>query len=237
MIKNDVFEPATLSVPELLFVADHIGTPPIAALHREPPPGVNRIEMQQVLGTLYDYCQLEEHEKVAWAGVNAVKDSILRYLAWHERSVEIQRRMRGTIGHPSMYVWDSDGRAIRGGIGADSEMVRTEILPDGSRKAFAVNLRWPGGANPMTDDISDIAPWIRRAQQEGEVGRATDDLIIEKTKKFGTIKCPICGKSEEFSPENRSSFNLARSRMGKHLKQARLEVARHRLLYTKRFQS
>lgn len=235
MIRNDIFEPATLSTAELLFVMDHVGKPPIAALHREPPPGVNRAEMQQVLGTIYEFCQLEEHEKVEWAGLNAIKDSVLRYLAWHERSVEIQRRMRGTIGHPSMYVWDSDGRAIRGGIGADSEMVRTEILPDGSRKPFAVNLRWPGGSNPMAEDLSDVAPWIRRATLEGQAGIKTDDLIIEKSLKFGTIKCPICGKAEEFNPADRGTFNGARARMGKHLKTARTDLARHRLLYTKRF--
>jgi hypothetical protein len=235
MIVNDTLEPSTLSIPELLFVLDHIGKPPIAALHRPPPAGVNPAEVRSVLGAIYDATELEKHEKVDWAGIGAVREAILRYLAWHERSIEIRRRLRGSIGHPSMYVWDSDGRAIRGGIGADSGIVRTEIMADGSRLPFAVNLRWPGGANPVSEDISDVAPWIRRAQMEGAAAKVTDDLQIERGKKFGTIGCPVCGKKEEFNPADRATFNAARARMGKHLKTSRTEIARHRLLHTKRF--
>src|SRR4029077_15299548 len=100
--------------------------------------------IKEVLTTVYEHEQLRTAEDTyEWAGVEPLVDGIRRYLEWLDRSKEIARRgardaSGGLISHPSMYVWD-DGRAFRFGIDADSaEMVRTEILPDGSRRPFGV---------------------------------------------------------------------------------------------------
>lgn len=235
-VDDNRFEPAVLSNPELAFLLDHIEETPTAALHKGVPAGVNPAEVTKLLTRLQTYDQLQKVHGVAWAGFDAVKDSILRYIAWSERSEEIYRRTGGASGnksirYPSLYAWDDQGNAFKAGIDADSnEMVRTEILDDGTRRPFGVNLVEPKGS--MIPQLDEVAPWIRTSAK-----RADDKVEQKVVGRSGTLTCTVCGKAEQFDPKSRQTFTMARTRMGRHLKSAKTEVGRHRLLYRKVFES
>lgn len=224
------FEPAIFSHEELRFLLDHVDKPPVVALSKGVPKGVNVKTIQGWLERLYNLQQLQDHNGQVWAGYDAVKNSIVRYLAWLELTAEIRRR--GGPPHASLYAWDTKGQAFKYGIDSDSGFVRNEILADGSRKPFGLKLLEKDGV--YTNLISDIAPWLK---QGGSAAVQDEELIVVKNGKFGKFECPICGKSEEFQTASRNAENLARSRIAKHLKSARQEVARHRALYRKKFES
>ena len=232
------FEPATHSQGELLFLLDHLTEAPHVALYKGTPPGVNPTQIQKTLTVLQELKQLEDAQRVPWAGFEAVRDSIERYIAWHERTREIQRltshNPNGTIAHASQWTWDSSGGAFKYGVGADSaEMVRTEILEDGSRRAFTVKLLLEGGAPHI--DLSSAAPWISKTAKVLQ----HDKLVVkaEKGSPTGTITCPVCERAEQYETKSKQAERMARSRMARHLKTAKFEVARHRNLYRTYFES
>lgn len=232
------FEPALFSAGELQFLLDHVEETPVAALHKGVPTGVNPAAITKILTELQEYDQIHKAHRVEWAGFEAIKDSILRFIAWQERCAEIYRRTGGVSGqasikHASQYAWDAAGGAFKYGIDSDSaEMVRTEILDDGSRRPFGVRLMEPEGH--MAPDLAEVAPWIRPG---GHRPAFKDTLDTKASKTSGTITCSICGKAENFNPKVRSTQSAARARMGRHLKQAREDVSRHRLLHRKEFES
>jgi len=156
-----VFEPAYYSLEELRFLLDHVGESPIVALHGGPPAGVNPNMMQPTLAKLYEMEELSTKRQVPWAGVEAIRDSILRFLSWHERSIEIRRR--GGPRHPSMYGWEETGKgrikAIKYAPGADGDIVRSEINEAGENVKFAVNLK--RSPEEVIGGLADVAPWIK----------------------------------------------------------------------------
>lgn len=234
-IEKDTFEPGIFSLPELHFLLEHLKDAPIVAFHDFDPDtnkahkGVIRVRAETALTRFYELAELEKHRQSAWAGYDALEDSIMRYLAWHERSMEIKRR--GGPATPSQYHWDETGQPYKYAIGSDSgEMVRTEILDDGSRKPFAVRLTLTP-AEMMASDLSDVAPWIK---PKGEAYKL-DTVEVAVKGRMGTMRCSICGKVEEFDSADRQKRMAARARMGRHLKNARQELNRHRLLLRKEF--
>lgn len=230
MIDGTRFEPARFSDEELLFMLDHLDKPPHAALHRAIPPGVNPVAIESGLGALYKLAQLEQFEGVPWQGYLAVRESIMAFLAWRERCEKIKKL--GGPSHPSMFVWDGD-RSYKYGIGADSgEMTRTEILPDGTRKPFGLDLQMASGQTLL--DAREEMPWVQSL--DAQIKREDDRVIEEKHGTNGSLRCSICGEAQSFQTESRASFSGARARMGKHLKQAKRDVARHRRLHQKMYQ-
>lgn len=238
-LQPHTFEPATLSAGELNFLLDHLTESPNVALHKGVPTGVNPTAIQSVLGELQELHQLHQAHGQLWAGFDAIKDSVLRYLSWQERCREIYRRTGGVQGqrsvlHASLYAWDASGSYFKAGIDADSaEMVRTEILDDGSRKPFGVRLLEPAGH--MAPDLGEVAPWTRIGG--GIRPKITDALVEKRAKTTGSITCSVCEKAEAFDPRSRQSYSAARARMGRHLSSAKNEVARHRLLHRKAYES
>lgn len=223
-----IFEPAKYSVPELRFFLDHAGEPPKAAMYKGVPKGVNPQAVTDCLGQLYDLVELERHQQVSWAGLDTVKDSITRYLDWHERCLEIYRR--GGPRHASMHGWE-EGRPIKGAIGSDSaDMVRSEIMEDGSRKKFAVDLLVPYGQT--LPSLEEVAPWLRTGG--GTTQPAAPDTI-ERDDKAGMIKCSVCGKGVPFDSGVKKSYNMARAQMARHLRSATKNVERHQRLLRKEF--
>lgn len=242
MVKVEAFtfEPAIHSNEELRFLLDHLKEPPNAALHGGVPVGVNPVQINRTLAMLQELEQLRQFRNVEWAGFEAVEDSILRYLSWDERRNAIFAATGGpggsnAIPNASMYSYSEDGSAFKYAIGADNaEMPRTEILDDGSRRSFSVPLLQPDGV-AAASQLASIAPWIKRSQQA--LTQSRDEMLVDDSSKHGTVQCSICKKTEEFDPKVRSSFLAARSRMARHLKTAKSEVSRHRLLYRKAFES
>lgn len=231
---NEAFEPGMFSIPELNFLSDNMGQPPIAAFHDFDPEGkhkgVMRPRAETMLAILYELEELRKHKGVSWAGFEAIQDSIQRFLAWFYRCQEIRRR--GGPANPSMYFWDDTGMHHKYAIGADSgEMVRTEILDDGTRQPFRVKLQLKA-EDAMRESLADIAPWMA---PKGSVLKS--DKLIHKHvgKQSAVIECPICGFAQNYQSASANSKTGAMARMAKHLKTATEEVNRHRLLYTKEF--
>lgn len=225
----DVFEPAKYSMGELRFMLDQLGKPPRAALHKGVPPGVNPVAIMECMGRFYDYAEMERHEEVPWAGEDAIRDSISRYIDWTERTAEIHRR--GGPRHASMFAWD-DGRPAKFGIGADSsEMVRSEILPDGTHRPFAVNLRQPFGETALS--IAEVAPWLRQGPRAEKIVDTIER--IKESDAVSRLKCSVCGKSFEFDANSSKALTMARASMARHLRSATTKVDRHQTLLRREF--
>lgn len=218
---TDKFEPADYSIEELKFMKEHLGETPNVALHAdELPVGVNPTAIQVALGRFSELDELAKIKPSAkrkpqpWAGYAAIEDSIDRFISWQERCLEIQRQ--GGPRHPSMHSWDSTGAMSTGGIGTDSvEKVRHEILDDGERKPFAVELLKLNGNAPNM-------PWVKK--------RANADRVTHNDD--GTYRCSICEKivATYDTDGGKKARNKARSEAQKHLKTSRKEVTRHRAI-------
>jgi hypothetical protein len=221
-VMTDKFEPADYSIEELQFIKEHMGETPNVALHGELPDGVNPAAIQVALGRFSELDELSKIKATAkrkpqpWAGYEAIEDSIDRFIAWHDKSLKIQAQ--GGPRHPSMHSWDSTGAMSTGGIGTDSvEKVRTEILDDGTRRPFAVDLLKLNGKSP------DM-PWVKK--------HVAADRIVHNEN--GTYQCTICNKIvatyDTDAMDVRKARNRSRAEAVKHLKNARREVSRHRAI-------
>ena len=58
-------------------------------------------------------------------------------------------------------------------------------------------------------------------------------LVVNSTEN--RIECSLCGHTESFKPESRSSYNAARARMSKHLRKATVKIDEHRELHLEEF--
>ncbi len=222
------FEPAVLSLPECAFILDHLGESPTVALHGGVPHGVNPIEITRHLTEFRTREELRAERGVPWAGFDLIKNSISAYLEWQARTREIQAQ--GGPRHPSMFTWDSQGNISRGGIGSDSsDMVRSYITDDGERIKFGVTL----GLDPtITSDARGLMPWVG---VRSETHRMIDTLTHDADK--GTITCGICQFTQSYKVKGgRGAYNMARGHMSRHLKRAKDEIARHRVLHRREFQ-
>ena len=172
---QQIFEPALFSLPENRFLLDWAGKPPIVALHKAPPQGVNPNAVRPILTAIYDLHELQTHQGVAWAGAEVVKDSIVRYLSWMERTMEIHRR--GGPRHASMFGWDERGRTFKFAAGSDSGIVGSEIIADGSHVPFRVNLLQPHGDSGPS--VAEVAPWLKQVDFEAKAKMESASLLAE----------------------------------------------------------
>lgn len=237
LLSGERFEPAQYSLQDLRFLLDMVGQSPAVAMRTSgaAEPGVHPQSVRRLLTDVYNLEQVRaaEGDGFKWAGVEKITDSIARFLSWHDRSVEIRRRrIRDASGalitHPSQYAWDEDGKAFKGAVDADAlDMVRTEIVEDGSRQPFGVNLL--ESSEDVAPRLSEIAPWVKdgpRAVVKDEVTRTAD-------KKLVTFTCSICSFNQQAPSADRGKQNMAMARMRKHMKDAKTDTNRHRLLLHK----
>lgn len=232
------FEPAFYSIPDLHFLLENLGEPPAVAMRKPLEPGTHRNTILEVLTAVNEHEQIRAAEDgYAWAGVDALKDSIQRFLEWHDRSREIQRRgardsAGSLISHPSMYAWDEDGRAFKFAVDADAaDVVRSEIQSDGSRRGFGVTLSNVGG--DTLPHISDIAPWVKANPSGPKVTDKVADERSEKNKRVASLRCSICDFTQQYDPANAGTRRAAMARMSKHMRDAKTNVNRHRVLLSK----
>lgn len=226
------FEPAFFSKEELRYFLEHAGESPMVALHTAPPPHVNPVAVEKVLGRLYQLEELRKARGVEWKGFAAFKDSIERYLVWTDRSEYIAQRTKSVerpngLKHASMFEWDGMGKPHKGGTGADGTFVRSSLTADGTRREFGVNLvESPDFAATLEGvTLSDLLP-----TKPKELFRV---LLEDWTK--GILGCPICNFTINFKPKQRQTYNAARMRMAQHLKRAKEETDRHRILWSSVF--
>jgi hypothetical protein len=230
------FEPAQYSIPDLHFLMENLGKPPVVAFRQPLAPGTHRNILEEALRTVYEHEEIKKAEDTyAWAGIEALTDSIARFLKWCDLSLEMRRRgavdsTGALITYPSHYVWDEDGRAFKFAVGADAaDMVRTEILEDGSRKAFGVTLANPAGQT--MPHISDIAPWVRQGVRAAQ----HDDKVVDekKSERISNLRCTICDYTQQYDPANTGQRRMAMARMHTHMRSAKVSINRHRVLLNK----
>ena len=239
--RAEKFEPADFSIEELEFLLEHLEETPNVALHEMDEEGVNPKQIRPILARFAELEELKTHREVAWAGYDAIRDSIKRFLEWHNRSMEIQAE--GGPRHPSQHNWDEDGTQTRGGVGADSsEKIRSEIADDGERIPFTVMLREvAGGGSPNM-------PWVPGSQRK--TGKATKTAATPKSspknatrkgdvvdgiihdQKLGIFSCKICneGICTYKKGSGQRGLAMARRKVERHLRTARKGQARHRAI-------
>lgn len=232
------FEPARYSIPDLHFLLLNMGTPPAVAMRKDLAPGVMKRRVKELLTDIYNLEQIRKAEDAfSWAGIEAMTDSITRFIAWHERSIEIRRRRikdatGSIITYPSQYGWDEDGRAYRFAVDADAaEMVRSEILDNGERKVFGVSLLEAAGQ--VAPHVSEIAPWVQAPEDKAKVIDEVREVRSDKDKRVASWVCSICDFTQQFDPRDRGKRNMAMSRMHKHMKDAKTSINRHRRLLSR----
>ena len=219
---SEMFDPVLYSINENRFLLTALGKPPVVAL-RDLPSNVNVKAVEPLLRRVYELEQLKEHEGLKWAGVDAVKEKIIAYLRENEKWKSDHKRFRRAPRFPSMFSFDSKGRAHRGGVGSDSDRVRTYFDEQGNRIPFEI---------PLSGEVYEewTAPG---AAQGGTEGAPSGKLKVDSANN--RIECTLCGHTESFKGESRSSYNAARARISKHLRKATTLVDEHRELHTEEF--
>lgn len=211
---GDRFEPSLLSIEENQFIADHAGESPQVAFRKGLPEFVNKTAVQPVLQKIYDLEEMQRVDGVEWAGVDAVKQACTNYLVRLDGWVKAKKR--GIPYPPTMFEWNSRGRALKAATGADIGVVKTYFDDQGARQDLGVDFQTVESAVPdwVTARKAEIAPTA---------------LTIDDEK--GIVTCPICGHNEIFEPDQPSKKNMALARMSRHLVKAKTKNEEHRILH------
>lgn len=216
MQTSNSFNPVWYSIAENQYLLDNVGLPPAVAV-RNIPAGVNPKAVIPAISKLYELSELEKHSGLIWCGVEPVKASIKAYLDQADKwSMD---RRRGRPRFPSMSSYDSRGKAHPQGTGSDAYYVQTYFNAAGERVPFAVEL--------VSDGQDQWTPEWTKSDEPKNV-----DLVVNH--ELNRIEC-FCGHVEKYKPESRGSYNAARGRISKHLRNATEEVERHRELHTLEF--
>lgn len=217
-IHNDTFDPVALSIPENVFLVEHLGKPPAVVARVTVPDGVNPKAVMPVIEAIYALEEIKTHDKEPWTGVEPLKAACKTYIkenAGWNRLREAQGN--GFPRFPTMAGWDSKGKPAMGAVGSDSGYVRTYFDENGDRKRFAVPLHGE-------DTPTFLPPWIKTAVHY-------DKLIENDTE--GWIRCPICQHTERYQNESQSNRSAAQGRMARHLLTEKKQADAHRELHTK----
>lgn len=217
----EIINPVEYSVEDADFLVKYLGEPSEVAELDGFPVGVNPSRALGCLDRVYRLIKQQEARNFQWVGVEAVRDCFRTYARvfkqWQEDHLK-----RGAPKYPSQYVWDDSGRGHKGAVGADGN-VSTYFDENGDRKPFALNLM-PNGMETY------IPSWVKPAAK-----RPIPKLIEDSDK--GTIQCPVCHFTQNYDKDTRSSYNLARGRMQKHLVGTRKDPDMHREVFTQEFAS
>jgi hypothetical protein len=212
------FNPVLLSEEENTFLMANLGQPPVVAAKAIKAP-VNPRAVLPIIERVFELEQLKTHEATPWVGVEVIKQAIKTWLEQDAKWRNDFERTRGRAPRfPSMYSYDSKGRAHRGGPGSDTHIPKTYFDKAGNRLNFEVDLL-----------PEYTAPWTAPGFTEQ---LSTPGLTVNQ--ELSRIEC-FCGHTESFKGESRSSYNAARARMSKHLRKATENVEQHREAHTLEF--
>lgn len=216
-IEINTFDPTLFSIQENKFLLENLSKPTLVALQNAA--GVNVRAVKPVLERTNELESLKEHTGSHWVGFEALRESIRAYLRENEKWKRDKQRSRRAPRYPSLYSFDQKGRAHLGGIGSDSGRVRTYFDAKGNRVPFEVEL--------MPDGLPEwAAPGFTEAPTSG--GLKVDDAL-------NRIECLVCGHTESFKGESRSSYAAARARISKHLRSAKSNPERHKEVHAEEF--
>jgi len=214
------FDPVTFSHEENTWLLEHLGEPTVIAL-RNLRDGVNRKQVKELLDRVQELEEIKKHEGLDWIGIDAIKAAIKTYLSTDSKWEQDHKRNPRAPRFPSLYSFDSKGRAHIGGPGSDSGRVRTYFDAKGNRVPFAINLT-----------VDNIPDWAPPGFGDGGTEKVENGLVVNDTAN--RIEC-FCGHTEQFKASSRSSFAAARARISKHLRRATENTDQHRELYTAEF--
>jgi len=203
------------------FLLENVGKPPIVALRNLTGPLSPKV-VRPILQEVYDREELKKAEGVDWVGIEAIKETITNWLREDAKDAYNHKRSRGKIPRcPTMYVKDAKGVYHFAAPGSDSNFPRSFIDAAGRRVPYEISL-----------DAPEANPWV-----EGEIiPMNPQQLTVDEA--LARIECPICHHTESWNAESRMSYNAARGRMKKHLKNPQnKEVQLHMELYTMEFHS
>lgn len=222
-INKNVFDPSLLSFPDCDYLLAHAGEQPVVAL-KNVPANCNRYTMKQWIDRFYELDELAKAGFGDWAGIESVKATIQTYL-----DVREQWRKEESYGaprNPSMYSFDTRGNAHYSAPGSDSGRVKTYFDDKGNRLPFALNLI----DNSSTGKWKPV--WVRDNKP------VEKPAVIEPTGK-NVIECGVegCGHTETYRPESRSSYNVARGRLSRHMRRAQFEPQAHLEMHSLEFGS
>lgn len=221
------FNPVAYSIEENKFLIEHLGNPPEVVEMDSAgqwPVGVNPAAVRPIIEQVYRFEQQKEHRGTEWVGVEAVKEAARIYVREHTQWTKDHLTRRGPK-LPTLMVWDERGRGHKGAVGADGNTVTTYFDENGERQKLAIELTKTG------EEVYKPS-WIKKAQVEAIIPKLVEDTVK------GTIQCPICFHTQQYDPDQRSTYNQARSRMAKHLVSKTLkDPDKHREIYTQEFSS
>jgi len=214
-MRAEVFQPAKFSLPELHFMLEHLEESPTVALHGSVPKGVNPDAIRPTLARFTELEELQRVRNVPWVGYDPIRESIERFIAYQAKCRQGQEL--GEPRHPSFSIFDSQGSAMKAGVGSDaSDMVRNELKEDGTRQPFGVQLvgtqrksRMWRGKQPVTVTVDEITH-----------------------AENGTLTCTICEKVVASYDTDKGSRarNKAKADARKHCMTTKKEHARHRAI-------
>lgn len=242
------FNPVRLSDAENKFLLDHLGKPAVMGLRtinpkinpasawrqpnqrrdKEPvifPDGVIPASVRPILDGVMELEQLQQFGQLKWVGSSAIKKAIEVWFREKTKWANMHKRNKNFPRWPSLYSWDAKGNPHRGGPGSDSGEVKTYFDEKGNRVPFAIDLI-------VYADIEE--PFVAPGRDE----QFSDDRWFEDavTNRFECrVKGPdgnICGHTESYEAGSRKKRQLARTRMLRHLKNAKNEIDQHREVYT-----
>ncbi len=209
----NTINPATYSEAENEFLIAHLGETPGVAF-RADMRGVNPKAVEPLLRRVIDLEELVKYHNEPWLGLDALRDGIKLYLSQYRKWTADRRR--GAPRFPSLYGYTPKGRPIWAAPGADAGIVQSYFASDGTRKSFLITL--------VPEEQPEWNPdWAKADEPTKDSG-----LVINH--ELNRVEC-FCGHTEGFKAESRSSYNVARARMSKHLRKATEDVDRHREIY------
>lgn len=222
-----VFDPVLYSIEANTWLIAHLGESPQQATMQGVPMGVDRNALT-ALDELYRLDQAAQATGQTWAGFEAVRQAAQTYLdqlqKWEANYQQQVRRDPNYPRYPTMCTWDSFGRYHRGGVGSDAGRVSSYFDSNGDRQKLAIMLQ-------PESTTHDIPEWQRGLPKP----KVYTDLIENDEKGFW--ECPICAFRESYEPMSSTSRNQSRSKMGKHLANAKSEKDLHKQLHTYAFGS
>jgi hypothetical protein len=245
------FNPVQLSTAENQFLLDHLGEASVIAMRdikgvinqqaaypapgkkadKNPvvyPDGVIPASVKPILDTVIELEQLAQAGELKWIGIEKIKEAIKIWFRENEKWRFAHKRNPKTPRWPSLYSFDAKGNARIGGPGSDSGQVRSYFGPAGERIPFEVDLIIQEGTAwepPQTTEV----PLDNRLKVDPIAHRIECRIPLPD----GTI----CGHTESYKADSRSSYNAARARISKHLRKATIEEFAHRELHTLEFGS
>ncbi len=232
VIEND-FDPVNYSTEELGWLLENLDKPAAVAL-RQLAPGINRNAVEPILKRIQELNDIEKHEGISWKGVEVIKTAIKVYLAEDARwENEHRRNPRAIPRFPSLYSWDAKGRPHLGGIGSDSGRVRTYFERDAAGRTTTKRL--PFAVSLLPDVVVEWEPPVSSTEGTYDVLLVDDAEMLRWECRVPTAEGEICGHTESYKRESRSSRAAARARMSKHLRKATENPEGHREVHTNEF--